>query len=162
MTIFCGCIALTRFLKESSVYWKKQTIAFLSQECSTMWSKMQFGMQLALLCGNFKEVGIWPCCTGIFVSTFATGMWRMSRFNWAMARSNRQRRTILHKWHGIWTIYRGRDSCIHHLTKGHQQHRNELLSIACRDPDILSVWTTCVVDIDDTEKTELMLKGGVL
>ena len=40
----------------------------------------------------------------------------------------------------------------HHLTKGHQQHRNELLSIACRDPDILSVWSTCAVDIDDTEK----------
>ena len=51
----------------------------------------------------------------------------------------------------------------HHLTKGHPQHRNDLLSIACRDPDILSVWTTCTVDINDTEKTELLLKGeGVL
>ena len=47
----------------------------------------------------------------------------------------------------------------HHLSKGHQQHRDELLRIACLDADILSVWSTCTVDIDDTAKTELLLKN---
>ena len=47
------------------------------------------------------------------------------------------------------------------LSQDQQIGITELLRIACTDQDILGVWATCTVDINDATKTEILLKDIV-
>ena len=43
------------------------------------------------------------------------------------------------------------------LSQMEQVNLDELYTSACRDPDIIRVWRECVLDIEETEKTTLLL-----